>query len=124
MNPLGYPFEVYNHAGFVRIADHDGTPPNGRSTLVDMPDPGLNGPVNSAVELSRKLADSNHVKRCFVRQTFRYFAGRDETRADACTLAKMEQAYDKTPSVKEGGSFYSMVSALLTSDTMLFRQNP
>ena len=116
MNSLGMPFEIYNHAGFLRVKDHDGSAPNGASLLVDMPDPALDGPVANGIELSQKLAASNHVKRCFIRQTFRYFAGRDETRADACSLAKMEKAYDAK------GSFLTMLSAFMTSDAFLYRQ--
>ena len=26
MNPLGYPFEIYNHAGFLRESDHGAAP--------------------------------------------------------------------------------------------------
>ena len=83
MNPLGLPFEIYNHAGYLRMRprrrrrasragwdDHAG----------GMPDPALDGPVQDGVELSEKLADSPYVKRCFVRQTFRYFMGRAENR--------------------------------------------
>jgi hypothetical protein len=118
MNPLGYPFEIYNHAGFLRSVEHDGSMPSGQSMLDNMPEPGLNGPVTDAVQLSRKLADSSHVRQCFVRQSFRYFAGRNETRADACTLVKMDQAYSKK------GSFYTMLSALISSDAFLKRHAP
>ena len=48
-----------------------------------------------------------HVERCFIRQTFRYFAGRPETEADACTLTSMEDAY------AEPGSFVEMLIAAL-----------
>ncbi len=123
MNPLGMPFETYNQAGYLRAADHaaDGGwgPPDGTSTLINMPDPALNGPVRDAVELSEKLANSPYVKRCFVRQTFRYFMGRAENRTDACTLTQMEQAYDSN-----NGSFLKMVSALVTSDTWKTRRVP
>jgi hypothetical protein len=123
MNPLGTPFEIYNQAGYLRAADHavDGGwgPPDGTSTLAGMPDPALNGSVRDAIELSEKLADSPYVKRCFVRQAFRYFMGRAENRSDACTLAQMEQAYDSN-----SGSFVSMVSALVTSDTWKTRRVP
>ncbi len=123
MNPLGAPFEIYNQAGYLRRSDHaaDGGwgPPDGTSTLSGMPEPGLDGPVRDAVELSEKLADSPHVKRCFVRHAFRYFMGRAENRSDACTLAQMEQAYDAN-----SGSFLSMVSALVTSDTWKTRRVP
>ena len=115
MNPLGYPFEIYNHAGFIRAVDHDGSLPNGSALLVDMPDPGLDGPVTDAIDLSHKLATSNHVKRCFVRQAFRYYSGRYETRADACSLLRMEQAYD----VK--GSFLDLLISFVTSDAFLYR---
>lgn len=123
MNPLGYPFELYNHAGYLRTRDHapDGgwMPPDGTSTLSGLPDPMLNGPVRDAVELSEKLAASRHVKQCFVRQAFRSFMGRAENRTDACTLARMEQAYDSN-----NGSFLSMVEALVTSDTWKTRRVP
>jgi hypothetical protein len=115
MNPLGYPFEIYNHAGFLRADDH-GLGPDGSATLANMPDPALDGPVVDAVGLSEKLADSNHVKRCFIRHSFRYFMGRNETQADSCALASMESAYDTS-----GGSFLAMLSALASSDTFSYR---
>lgn len=115
MNPLGYPFEIYNHAGFLREQDH-GSAPDGSSMLQNMPDPALDGPVRDAVEMSEKFAESRYVKRCFVRQTFRYFMGRDEVQRDACTLAEMEQAYDDS-----GGSFAEMLIALFNSDSFQYR---
>jgi hypothetical protein len=117
MNPLGFPFEIYNHAGFVRASDH-GHAPDGSSMLEYMPDPTLDGPVKDAVDLSEKLAGSDYVKRCFLRQAFRYFAGRDETPADACALAAMEQAYDS-----HSGSFQAALDALFASDPFLYRSN-
>ena len=59
------------------------------------------------------------MKRCFIRQAFRYYMGRDENLTDACTLAKMEQAYDSS-----GGSFFKMVGALIKSDTWTSRRIP
>ena len=118
MNPLGYPFEIYNHAGILRNNDH-GMEPNGSSELVNMPTEALEGPVDDAVEMSEKFAESTYVKRCFIRQTFRYFMGRDERRRDACTLAQMEQAYDQSD-----GSFTEMLIALFQSDTFLYRADP
>ncbi|HIN85316.1 MAG TPA: DUF1588 domain-containing protein [Myxococcales bacterium] len=116
MNSLGYPFEIYNHAGFVRETDH-GKAPNGSSSIDNAPDPSLNGPVKDAVEFSIKLSQSDHVKRCFVRQTFRFFMARDETLADACTLTSMESAYDQK------GSFIDLLVALVSSDTFLYRHH-
>lgn len=115
MNPLGYPFEIYNHAGYLRVTDH-GAAPDGSATLANMPDPSLDGPVTDAVQMSQKFADSDYTKRCFVRQTFRYFVGRDEVQSDACTLTAMEDAYEQG-----GGSFAEMLIALFTSDSFLYR---
>ena len=115
MNPLGYPFEIYNHAGFVRKEDH-GNPPDGSATLVQMPADGLEGPVGDAVEMSEKFAESPYVKRCFIRQTFRYFMGREERQRDACTLSQMERAYDES-----GGSFAALLAALFKSDSFQYR---
>lgn len=115
MNPLGYPFEIYNHAGFLRTEDHGG-PPNGSSTLVNMPSPELDGAVSSAVDLSHRLAGSPYAKRCFVRQTFRYFTGREETMNDACTMVALEKAYDES-----GGSFTELLIALFNSDSFQYR---
>ena len=84
--------------------------------LEDLPDPALNGPVVDATDLVNRLAASDHVKRCFVRQTFRAFMGRNERLADACTLAAMEAAYDG-----HDGSFVAMLEALVTSGTFRYR---
>jgi hypothetical protein len=123
MNPLGFPFEIYNHAGYWRVKDRSAsggyTTPDGSSTLIGMPDPALDGPVRDAVELSERFADSPYVKRCFLRQVFRYFMGRNENRADACTLSKMEAAYDGN-----NGSLKATLSALMTSDTWTTRRLP
>jgi hypothetical protein len=132
MNPLGHAFEMYNHAGFLRGWDHDpsAAPPEYQgavhgSTVLDpspfgepygeMPDPALHGTYESPIELVEALADSHHVKRCFVRQTFRFFMGRDEGPEDACTLVAMEAAYD------EAGAFTDMLGALVTSEPYLYR---
>ena len=117
MNSLGYAFETYNHAGLLRVDDH-GYAPSGQTTLVNMPDPALNGDYADAVQLMGALAESQYVKRCFIRQTFRFFAGRDETRADACVLSEMEAAYDES-----GGSFVSLLETLASHDSSLYRHH-
>lgn len=119
MNSLGYPFEEFNHAGFVRFDDH-GNMPDGSTTLENMPRnsdlEAFDGrQLSSAAEFTSMLADSQHVKQCFIRHTFRYFMGRPETQADACTLRQMEVAYDDS-----GGSFVELLVALMTSDAFLY----
>ncbi|MBX7192753.1 MAG: DUF1588 domain-containing protein [Sandaracinaceae bacterium] len=119
MNSLGYPFEIYNHAGFLRAYDHGPgatqVMPDGSSTLMLVPDAMLAGPVRDGVELSERLAGSRVARRCFIRHAFRYFMGRDETEGDACTLAAMESSLDAD------GSFFHMVETLVASDTFQMR---
>jgi hypothetical protein len=115
MNELGKPFELYNHAGFVRVDDRG--PPDGSATLTNAPDPALNRTYTSAQDLTAALASSEYVKRCVIRQTFRFFAGRDETLADACVLADMEAAYDG-----RDGSFVEMLGVLAGHDALRMRR--
>ncbi|MFT3771810.1 MAG: DUF1588 domain-containing protein [Minicystis sp.] len=120
MNTLGYPFEMYNHAGFLRAWDRyedDGTtehPPDATSTIDNLPDPALNVAIKDAVDFAERVSTSAYARRCFIRQAFRYFMGRDETMADQCTLAAMEQALDQ-------GSFFDMLAVLASSDAVLYR---
>tara|TARA_Y100001954_G_C15637130_1_gene515723 strand:- start:207 stop:893 length:687 start_codon:yes stop_codon:yes gene_type:complete len=117
MNSLGKPFEMYNHAGFVRERNHGDERYGDGVTITNFP--GASGDVNvdGAIELTELLANSSHVKKCFMRQTFRYFMGRDETPADSCTLSAMEAAYDQQ------GSFKDALKALVNSDTFLYRHH-
>ncbi len=115
MNPYGYPFEIYNHAGFLRMEDH-GHPPDGSTTITNSPAPELNRSYVDAIDLVEALAESPYARRCFIRNVFRHFMGRDESPADACTLASMETAF-------AGGSFFAMLETLLTSDAFLYRHD-
>jgi hypothetical protein len=119
MNPLGYPFEMYNHAGFVRTYDKldaNGMQhaPDATSTIANSPDPALNVAIQNAVDFAQRLGSSPYARRCFIRQAFRYFMGRDETMADQCTLTAMETALDD-------GSFFDMLGVLASSDSVLYR---
>ena len=121
MDPLGIPFEIYDHYGRYRtqekVGDGSLVPVDPATTLVWTGDPALDGQsVSSAVELAELLAESERVEGCFVRNTFRYFMGRAETYEDACTLTQMRDAYRDN-----GGAFKEMLVALLTSDTFLYR---
>ena len=120
MNPLGAAFEMFNPAGFLRDGAYFSLDALGaRTTIVmgmDDPDFGIAGDYENAIELMTAMADSPHARRCFIRNVFRYFTGRDETPADACTLAEMELAF-------AGGSFFALLEALVTSDTFLYRHD-
>lgn len=77
---------------------------------------GLESQVSDPIELIHKLADSDHVRQVFVRHTFRYWMGRNETRNDAATLRRADADY-----VDSGGSMKTLIASLLTSDSFLYR---
>jgi hypothetical protein len=143
MDPLGLPFEQFDHFGRFRTEEmvvdpeatsakknvnKDGVPrqtlrkPMALDTTGEVSgsiDPSLNGPVKDPFELIRRLAASEHVEQVFVRHAFRYFLGRNETLADGTALVAAHQAYRKN-----GGSMRALVTSLLSSDPFLLRTHP
>lgn len=143
MDPLGLPFEQFDHFGRFRTAEmvldqvatddksnlgKDGQPK--RKIYKDVPldtsgnvagslDPQLNGPVKNPFELIRKLASSELVEQVFVRHAFRFFMGRNETLADGPVLVAAHRAYQEN-----GGSMRALLTSLLTSDSFLYRTRP
>lgn len=137
MDPLGLPFEQYDHFGRYRTAelvvDKEATEKNGKKgkfeiqTMKKAPldttgmiegsgDPNLDGPVSGPRELIMKLAKSERVEQVFVRHAFRYFMGRNETLSDGPALVAAHRAYRDN-----GGSMNAMLVALLSSDSFLYR---
>ena len=141
MNPLGVPFEMYDHFGRFRtterVQDLDATAANvdkkgkslgpvfkevaldTRGSVASTGDPRLEGEVTDPLALVRQLAGSERVRQVFVRHAFRYWLGRNETLADAPVLQAADRAY-----VENGGSFRALLLSLLTSDAFLYRVNP
>ena len=139
MNPLGEPFEMFDHFGrwrahetlVDRIATEKNVDSKGKSrgevfrrvaydasgAVVDSGDPRLNGTVGNAVSMIHRLAGSDRVRQVFIRHVFRYFMGRNETLDDAATLQAAEAAY-----VASDGSFKALLVSLLSSDSFLMRR--
>ncbi len=117
MNPLGLPFERYDHFGRYRI-DELLAPVQTSGAIPHTGVPGLHGEVATPFELIEKLAKSEHVEQVFVRHVFRFFMGRNETLGDAKTLQDAHRAY-----VEADGSMKALVTSLLTSDSFIYRKN-
>ncbi|MFM8275010.1 MAG: DUF1588 domain-containing protein [Gemmata sp.] len=140
MDPLGLPFEQYDHIGRYRtmeiVVDKEKTDkdraksPLSRRTMTSVPidtagaitdsgDPQLDGAVKGPFDLMEKLARSDRVEQVFVRHVFRYYLGRNETLADGPTLASAHKAYRAG-----NGSFRALLVSLLSSDSFLYRTQP
>jgi hypothetical protein len=116
MDPLGLPFEMYNHAGLFRSTEL-GKPVDTTGEIIDSGDPTLDGPVANALEMITKLANSQRVEQVFVRHAFRFWMGRNETLNDAPILQAAHAAYRNN-----GGSMKALITSLLTSDAFLYRK--
>ena len=116
MDPLGLPFEMYNHAGLFRTLELE-KPVDTSGEIIGSGDPALDGPVNNALEMIDKLANSERVEQVFVRHAFRFWMGRNETINDALVLQEAYRAYKDN-----GGSMKAMLVSLLTSDAFLYRK--
>ena len=137
MNPLGYPFEVYDDFGRYRLnepleyEEHilaKPTKKNGSNTyktkpvstlgeLVGTTNPKLDGEVKDPFELIDRLAKSDRVRQSIIRHAFRYFMGRNEMLSDSKTLINADKAY-----LENGGSFKAVVVSLLSSDSFIYRK--
>lgn len=115
MDPLGLPFEMYNHAGLFRTEEL-GKPVDTTGQIIESGVPELDGEVGNAIEMIRKLAQSERAEQVFVRYAFRFWMGRNETLHDAPVLQEAHRAYKES-----GGSMNALITSLLTSDAFLYR---
>jgi hypothetical protein len=116
MDPLGLPFEMYNHAGVFRTTEL-GKWVDTSGAIIDSGDPKLDGPVTNALDLIQKLSESERVEQVFVRHAFRFWMGRNETLNDAPVLQEAHRAYRES-----GGSMKALILSLVTSDAFLYRK--
>jgi hypothetical protein len=116
MNPLGMPFEAYNHVGRWRALELD-KPVDTSGGITFTGDDSLDGKVQGVRPMMEKLAKSDLVRQSFIRHVFRYWMGRNEMLSDSMTLIAMDSAY-----VESGGSFRELLVSLLTSDSFLYRK--
>ena len=138
MNPLGFPFEVFDDFGRYRVDEpleypeqlitrnNDDTadtfktkPVSTQGELAGTGDPSLDGQVANPFELIDRLAASERVRQSIIRHAFRFFLGRNEMYSDSQTLIDADRAY-----VESGGSFQAVVISLLTSDSFRYRKEP
>lgn len=116
MDPLGLPFEMYNHLGMLRDHDH-GKPADTSGEIVLSGDPALDGPVKDPLEMIYRLANSERVQQVFVRHAFRFWMGRNETVNDAPIIQAAWKAYREN-----NGSMRALLTSLMTSDAFLYRR--
>ncbi len=115
MNPLGLPFELYDHYGRFRF-DELKKPVDTTSKVVNTGVAEVDAEVKTPFELIGRLANSTHCEQVFVRYVFRFFMGRNETLGDAKALQEAHKAY-----TDNDGSMKALVVSLLSSDSFIYR---
>lgn len=115
MDPLGLPFEQFDHFGRYRTAELD-KPVETGGRIQGSGETAIDSEVKDPFELISRLARSKRVQQVFVRHVFRYFMGRNETLGDGPTLVAAHSAY-----VEGGGSLNALITSILTSDGFLYR---
>lgn len=90
MDPIGFGFEHYDGIGKWRDQDQ-GLPVDAGGEVIGSQD--VNGTFDGAVELAKRLGQSEEVRSCVVKQWFRYGQGRPVTAEDACTMAALQTTF-------------------------------
>lgn len=114
LDPLGVAFEAFDAVGRARTVDETGAAVETESVITGTAD--ADGPVSGATELAAKLAQSDEVRACYTKQSFRFFFGRDVAEADACSEAQLLKAFrDSDYNLRE------LLVALTKTDAFLYR---
>ena len=90
-DPLGFAFEDYDAAGVHRTQERG----HSLDTTGEVVQSDVDGPFDNGRQLAQRLANSEMVRTCFVKQWFRFAFARTESDADLCTLATMNAAFKK-----------------------------
>ena len=96
---------------------------NGGTTFTDPPsgtyDTATSGVPIRAVRITLRVWDSGskQARRCYVKQWFRFANGRGETAADACSLERIDKAFQK-----DGRDIKKLILSLTQTDAFLYRQ--
>ncbi len=113
MDPLGLGFEHFDAVGRWRDTENN-LPIDATGRLVRSD---VDGNFDGAVALADKLANSEQVADCMMKEWARFSLGRSETVEDACTLERT-----KTKFAAAGHDIKQLVLALTQTDAFLYRK--
>jgi hypothetical protein len=113
MDPIGFGFEHFDGVG--RWRDVENGFPIDATGHIEGSD--VEGDFDGVTDLGNRLAGSEQVRACVVRQWFRYAYGRSERDEDVCTLERLGTAFDEA-----GLQVKELLIALTQTDAFLSRR--
>jgi hypothetical protein len=113
MDPLGLGFEHFDAVGRWRDTEN-GLPIDATGTLVRTD---IDGSFDGAAELADKLATSDQVADCMMKEWARFSFGRSETPEDACSLERTKAQF-----AAADHDIKQLVLALTQTDAFLYRK--
>jgi hypothetical protein len=116
MDPIGAIFEGFDALGRPRTVDEGGAPIELGGEVVGAGD--LDGYYGDVRALGQRLAKSEQVRDCVVRQSFRFFFGREVEAADECALNQIKNGF-----ASRGYRLDDLIMSLTRSDQFKYR-NP
>lgn len=90
-DPLGFSFEDFDATSVHRTQERG----HSLDTTGEVVQSDVDGPFDNGRQLAQRLANSEMVLTCFVKQWFRFAFARTESDADLCTLATLNAAFKK-----------------------------
>lgn len=101
INELGFAFEHYDAIGRWQDTELIGGAAIDASANLSQAGSGLDGPVDGALELSKKIAQSPAVAECATRKWFELALRRSPVELDTCTVQKISEKTTESLSIRE-----------------------
>lgn len=112
IDPVGFAFERYDATGRYRETEA-GQAIDTTGMLTGTLD--IDGPIQDAVDLTHRLAQSVQVRDCMATQWLRYALRQEEGEAEACTLSRARAAF------REAGDVRQLILAIVQSDAFRYK---
>jgi hypothetical protein len=112
IDPIGFGFERYDATGAYRTME------NGKvvDATGELAGTDVDGPFTGAIELGKKLVQSQTVEACVASHWFNFALGREPSDADACTTHSLKAAF-----AGSGGDLRQLLLATVQTDAFLFK---
>lgn len=113
LDPIGFGFETFDGVGRARELEADGSPVDASGELTGTD---VDGRFVGVAQLAARLARSEQVRGCYVKQWFRFAQGRAEAEADLCSIEALRDSFSAS-----GGNVRELLVSMTQTDAFLFR---